>query len=135
MMLFLCFCFFFFNDPATTEIYTLSLHDALPIFPNQNGTILSQRESRSLVSDVLSARETAAMMAQARSPLAINAPQVTGAAMHGVEARLNKLIQLVEQNRQVQAQANYTIINEGSAPNPVEMELQRISGLVRRGGL
>src|SRR5260370_41148857 len=24
-------CFFFFNDSATTEIYTLSLHDALPI--------------------------------------------------------------------------------------------------------
>src|SRR5260364_489495 len=29
---FLYFCFFFFfNDTATTEIYTLSLHDALPI--------------------------------------------------------------------------------------------------------
>src|SRR3712207_7038579 len=27
------FLFFFFNDTATTEIYTLSLHDALPIFP------------------------------------------------------------------------------------------------------
>src|SRR5438105_7038303 len=27
----LSFLFFFFNDPATTEIYTLSLHDALPI--------------------------------------------------------------------------------------------------------
>src|SRR5258708_34208234 len=26
------FSFFFFNDPATTEIYTLSLHDALPIY-------------------------------------------------------------------------------------------------------
>src|SRR3712207_8922335 len=26
------FVFFFFNDTATTEIYTLSLHDALPIF-------------------------------------------------------------------------------------------------------
>src|SRR3712207_7229967 len=26
-------CVFFFNDTATTEIYTLSLHDALPIFP------------------------------------------------------------------------------------------------------
>src|SRR5438874_7375200 len=26
-----CFLVFFFNDPATTEIYTLSLHDALPI--------------------------------------------------------------------------------------------------------
>src|SRR2546422_2648505 len=34
-MSFLCprslFLFFFFNDTATTEIYTLSLHDALPI--------------------------------------------------------------------------------------------------------
>src|SRR5438034_5628960 len=29
--LFLFFFFFFFNDTATTEIYTLSLHDALPI--------------------------------------------------------------------------------------------------------
>src|SRR5947207_6536970 len=30
----MCFChfFFFFKDPATTEIYTLSLHDALPIW-------------------------------------------------------------------------------------------------------
>src|SRR2546429_878217 len=27
----LCFFFFFFNDTATTEIYTLSLHDAVPI--------------------------------------------------------------------------------------------------------
>src|SRR5438034_8997861 len=25
----------FFNDPATTEIYTLSLHDALPIYPTK----------------------------------------------------------------------------------------------------
>src|SRR5580700_8467244 len=25
-------CFFFFNDTATTEIYTLSLHDALPFW-------------------------------------------------------------------------------------------------------
>src|SRR3989442_9316372 len=27
--------FFFFNDTATTEIYTLSLHDALPIFSSE----------------------------------------------------------------------------------------------------
>src|ERR1039457_7445058 len=32
MVLLVCFFFFFFfNDTATTEIYTLSLHDALPI--------------------------------------------------------------------------------------------------------
>src|SRR3712207_6406444 len=32
---FYIFYFFFFNDTATTEIYTLSLHDALPIFTMQ----------------------------------------------------------------------------------------------------
>src|SRR5690348_18109891 len=32
-MIIRCMCFFFFlNDTATTEIYTLSLHDALPIY-------------------------------------------------------------------------------------------------------
>src|SRR5689334_25174228 len=30
------FSFFFFNDTATTEIYTLSLHDALPISSHQS---------------------------------------------------------------------------------------------------
>src|SRR6266550_7624245 len=30
LFIFLLFSFFFFNDTATTEIYTLSLHDALP---------------------------------------------------------------------------------------------------------
>src|ERR1035437_9212271 len=31
-------CLFFFNDTATTEIYTLSLHDALPICRRQPGS-------------------------------------------------------------------------------------------------
>src|SRR2546430_675042 len=34
----LLFYFFFFNDTATTEIYTLSLHDALPICANHDVT-------------------------------------------------------------------------------------------------
>src|SRR5258706_7897788 len=34
--------FFFFNDTATTEIYTLSLHDALPIFGDGAVTNLAQ---------------------------------------------------------------------------------------------
>ena len=33
--MYVCIVFFFFNDTATTEIYTLSLHDALPIFSNE----------------------------------------------------------------------------------------------------
>src|SRR2546429_3234189 len=33
--------FFFFNDTATTEIYTLSLHDALPISRSQGSCVCS----------------------------------------------------------------------------------------------
>src|SRR6266540_5523568 len=35
------FFFFFFNDTATTEIYTLSLHDALPMLPERLSTDLT----------------------------------------------------------------------------------------------
>src|ERR1039457_7644658 len=37
--------FFFFNDTATTEIYTLSLHDALPISPGSAAFLLSSSSS------------------------------------------------------------------------------------------
>src|SRR2546421_13009921 len=37
------FFFFFFNDTATTEIYTLSLHDALPISRRRPGRIPGHR--------------------------------------------------------------------------------------------
>src|SRR2546430_9233256 len=38
-ILFIFFFFFFFNDTATTEIYTLSLHDALPILSERRGVL------------------------------------------------------------------------------------------------
>src|SRR5260221_13392892 len=38
--------FFFFNDTATTEIYTLSLHDALPIYQDH------QRDASGIYDDV-----------------------------------------------------------------------------------
>src|SRR5256885_15609180 len=37
MLASIIFFFFFFNDTATTEIYTLSLHDALPIYQHLDG--------------------------------------------------------------------------------------------------
>src|SRR2546427_1792036 len=41
--------FFFFNDTATTEIYTLSLHDALPIYSIRSSSMIRSRAwSRSL---------------------------------------------------------------------------------------
>src|SRR2546421_6115167 len=36
--------FFFFNDTATTEIYTLSLHDALPILEKLLGRSVEEKE-------------------------------------------------------------------------------------------
>src|SRR5256885_10229934 len=38
--------FFFFNDTATTEIYTLSLHDALPIFSAADVEVFGLRPAR-----------------------------------------------------------------------------------------
>src|SRR5258705_3978584 len=46
--------FFFFNDTATTEIYTLSLHDALPIF--RQGHPAAEGPHRLADPDTLSAR-------------------------------------------------------------------------------
>src|SRR5947207_6836795 len=37
------FLFFFFNDTATTEIYTLSLHDALPIWGKSRSSVRTGR--------------------------------------------------------------------------------------------
>src|SRR2546428_9890827 len=48
---------FFFNDTATTEIYTLSLHDALPIFYRHAVT-------RALIADAMGETATARGYAQ-----------------------------------------------------------------------
>src|SRR5687767_5581795 len=51
--------FFFFNGPATTEIYTLSLHDALPIFVESLFALpRHRRDEKSLEADALAALRT-----------------------------------------------------------------------------
>src|SRR6266436_10318957 len=45
-VVFFTYCFFFFNDTATTEIYTLSLHDALPIFHRGTRPVARARARR-----------------------------------------------------------------------------------------
>ena len=42
---------FFFNDPATTKIYTLSLHDALPIFVIESAAVLDESDEDQRVDD------------------------------------------------------------------------------------
>src|SRR5260370_11789234 len=56
----LCPSFFFFNDTATTEIYTLSLHDALPISPGRDVSLGAARKPRRALSRGLSDRKTRA---------------------------------------------------------------------------
>src|SRR6266545_7293982 len=49
-LFFFFFFFFFFNDTATTEIYTLSLHDALPIsLPGLRGNWRHRRKDGTLI--------------------------------------------------------------------------------------
>src|SRR5260221_8387888 len=57
--------FFFFNDTATTEIYTLSLHDALPI-----SSPSPRRRSPSASALALRRLPSASARARARLPLA-----------------------------------------------------------------
>src|SRR5256885_16895713 len=60
--------FFFFNDTATTEIYTLSLHDALPISKARRGTRSSSSPPGSLRSSTRrSSPTTSSPLPQPRS--------------------------------------------------------------------
>src|SRR5256885_10011346 len=75
--------FFFFNDTATTEIYTLSLHDALPISaplskPSETGT--SATSSCSRAKDALTRCKAAASVLAPSVERAISAklPQRNG---------------------------------------------------------
>src|SRR5471030_3078193 len=51
------FSFFFFNDTATTEIYTLSLHDALPISFGDFGPDLFNRQAFAAIQFIQSRSE------------------------------------------------------------------------------
>src|SRR5258706_11899899 len=59
--------FFFFNDTATTEIYTLSLHDALPISRRARAVAERRPPSKKAISPNSSPGERVAMTAESRS--------------------------------------------------------------------
>src|SRR2546426_7464848 len=69
MLYILLLLFFFFNDTATTEIYTLSLHDALPIsklakYKGEDIEISNEAEAQKVVAAVEPARWQVASVAQ-----------------------------------------------------------------------
>src|SRR5438876_11210646 len=59
--------FFFFNDPATTEIYTLSLHDALPIYQRVRIRCISELEEVVVVGEVAYTRSRDALSVTQRA--------------------------------------------------------------------
>src|SRR5437870_11418067 len=48
-MILYCFCLFFFNATATTEIYTLSLHDALPISTRRSAKLFMSTQTQPII--------------------------------------------------------------------------------------
>src|SRR5439155_24996609 len=82
------FYLFFFNDPPTTEIYTLSLHDALPIcrhavekrhhdiHDHQSDLILVSRESRKSFDPVLRKQHVIAEFPEDRKSTRLNSSHV-----------------------------------------------------------
>src|SRR3989454_2750584 len=64
-----CFIFFFFNDTATTEIYTLSLHDALPISRRARLTWRRQASAAQTVGSAVIAIALAGGVAGAADPM------------------------------------------------------------------
>src|SRR3989304_1718269 len=83
--LFVCGCLFFFNDTATTEIYTLSLHDALPIFKGMPKIPFHLGGTKELAKDVLERSEEHTSELQSRLHLVCRlllekkTPEFTGA--------------------------------------------------------
>src|SRR5256885_6726972 len=66
--------FFFFNDTATTEIYTLSLHDALPIYTSVQTKCGERRPTRLRTIETLSSmlRNCPTLTAQDRKSTRLN---------------------------------------------------------------
>src|SRR5256885_11375253 len=61
--------FFFFNDTATTEIYTLSLHDALPIyFVHPNAALIAGKRGTDLVGQFCCSRRSEEHTSELQSP-------------------------------------------------------------------
>src|SRR3712207_7893589 len=59
---------FFFNDTATTEIYTLSLHDALPISRRHRGAARGAPTNSPLVGVVLQAARSVRLLVRDHRP-------------------------------------------------------------------
>src|SRR5947207_12317828 len=94
MRMFICYyhnvplsCFFFFNDTATTEIYTLSLHDALPISATPEEQRAAVEKLRALAPQLLGLHDTGPRSEEHTSELQSHSDLV---CRHLLEKKKNK---------------------------------------------
>src|SRR6516165_3664654 len=119
------FFFFFFNDTATTEIYTLSLHDALPICapapPRRNthtqglGRCGRAQQSRSNSStDQGGGKRRTDMRARARTVLTVCFPCASQCDFLGSKSGLKPLISLAHPDTRPHNPRKQTADNAGT---------------------
>src|SRR2546422_3420699 len=101
-----CSSFFFFNDTATTEIYTLSLHDALPI------------------SMIPASRSCPPRPARCRSHTPCSAPPRSEEHTSELQSRLHLVCRLLLEKKKKNRLSTH--------PNPVCPDVVRCRGLVAR---
>src|SRR2546430_12360432 len=85
------FHFFFFNDTATTEIYTLSLHDALPIYLHPDARHRQRRRQRGVIHPVPTPRHGRRDI-RARRRMGGARPESAESAARGVTKRNGRLV-------------------------------------------
>src|SRR2546429_5595653 len=88
-----CTFFFFFNDTATTEIYTLSLHDALPIWPQVALVHTSSLASSSTRSGAWHSGQ--ARMSSSQPSICMNSPYQEGSRSEEHTSELQSRLHLV----------------------------------------
>src|SRR5256885_13920859 len=96
------FFFFFFNDTATTEIYTLSLHDALPIYGDEPQTLAVAR-----------GEVAAPLLAGGRESLQLRARQAAGAGEGSGQLLLAHRFQQVSDGMRIESLDRVTVIGGG----------------------
>src|SRR5256884_9417936 len=111
------FSFFFFNDPPTTEIYPLSLHDALPIYVFRQSGVIRASSLRDLL-------DFARAIPVLPTPKGNNVVIITGAGGSGVllsDACVDNGLSLMAMPPDLDAAFRKFIPPFGAAGNPVDI--------------
>src|SRR5689334_24100382 len=104
--------FFFFNDTATTEIYTLSLHDALPI--SSRGVHLTEEVRRRLVRIL----RTSVFVAITVAAIAVRSEEHTSELQSQFHLVCRLLLEKKKQSRRIRSRSTRASQQAATSPRP-----------------